>query len=490
MNFRMMMALGLATTAIACGGDDEGGEKVSHATARQAISANTVEVATNISASLAFLENSNLVARGLELAPADDCPTPDGSGADFDTGECSSEPIEFDTDLSEQTDQLTQILENQVFADGNIESSSDTSVTYLLRGDVTCAFGEEPAEQECIDQVDSLQLRLVVSSPAPGDYDVDVQVGPQRANPVSFEFHQDSLAAEVDFAGIKSALASIDTEAAAELPETFEGRVRGEIAVEGESKVAVTLAVVSAIDIAIEDVAIKLAASNPTFQISADGVAETLTATADIGQLYVKGPFGVTEVYDENTGEWVSDESEAKVMELTLGGASAQSVLSGADDQIELTNLGLGDSTTTVKIDGQEVLAVDLNANDGRRFGAVLTGSDDALTIEVSPKFELQAVMNFAGIEDMPEWMANDTLSIVLDGASAPKLALGEQIEVLAGTLTMGLLNAGDSVSVDAGMCLTAPDDELIIEEPGVEPAPEPEPASSPIAEMVVEACL
>src|SRR5690606_845143 len=105
------------------------------ATARQAISANTVEVATNISASLAFLENSNLVARGLELAPADDCPTPDGSGADFDTGECSSEPIEFDTDLSEQTEQLTQILENQVFADGNIESSSDTSVTYLLRGD-------------------------------------------------------------------------------------------------------------------------------------------------------------------------------------------------------------------------------------------------------------------------------------------------------------------------------------------------------------------
>jgi len=487
MNLKLMMALGLTSVTIAaCGGDDKEGESITHATARQAITSNTTEISTRVSASIRFLEQSDLLLRGLEFAPSE-CYA-EGSGADFDSGECVSEPFELDTDLSEPTSELTRILEEQVFAEGNIESSSGTSVTYLLRGDIVCGADEDSAD--CAAQVDDAQIRLVVTSPSPGDIDVAVQVGPQKANPVSFEFHQTSLAAEIDLGGIKSAVSHLQDGAAEGLPQTLEGRIRGEIRSNGAANVTATLSVLQAINVVSDEITVSLAASNPTLQVTADGTAKTIDALADLGTLRVKGPFfGGDGYWDEELQDWI--EEEPSEMDLSLAGASAQTTFSASTETLTFTNLGLGDATTTVKVDGQTILTIDLNKDDGRRFGATITETNGGAEIEVSPKFDLVAGLNFGNLSsgDYDEWMLNDTLRILLDGTS-PKIRMQDgEMEVLSGSVTLSLQNAGESITATAGQCISVEsDDDILLPEPGEDPLPEPV-SSNPIADMTVGTC-
>lgn len=490
MNIRMMIALGLAaTTAMACGGDDkEGGEPISHTTARQAISENTTSISARVSASLGFLENSALITRGLDLSNSGDCIVDDGTGADFDSGECSSTPIELDTDLSAPTSELTEILETRIFADANIEASTATSVTYLLQGDVVCDGGEQAPDQDCIDQVDAAQIRLVVTSPASGDVDVAIQVGPQRHNPLSLEFHQTSLAAEVDLGALKGAVEHITNGEADGFPDTFAGRIRGEIAANSANSVTATLSVLSAVSISGgDDVSLSIAASNPTLQVTADGGAQTLSAALDLGAMQLMGPMG-SEEWDEELQDYVTVESQ--IFDLNVAGVSGSTTFSGATDTLSFTNLGLGSTPTTFKVDGQQVLSVLIN--NGATFSASIAETAAGTSIEVSPKFDLKAVMNFEAMgQDFDAWM-NDTLSITLDGAAAPKLLIADgQTKVVEGQLSMSLLNAGNSVTVAANQCLLIAESEVLDPVDPLEPVEPVEPVTSgnPFDDMSAGAC-
>lgn len=470
---------------LACGPNtksgEEKGESIDHATAKQAIVANTRSVSSSLGASIAFLETSNVFAASAEAAfpgTADECL---GCDEPVEPTEPAELEIDFDAELEAQTDEMTQWLETHVFTDANVESEDGTSVTYLLDGATVCA-AEGAADPDCVANVDQLELRLVVESPAAGDVDVDVLIGPDQHNPLSLQVHSDMLAVEIDFAGIKGAIEHIDSiqEIDADLPATFEGRIRGELLVEGPEKVKAALSVLSAVNVADGDISISLGESSPAFSVAIDGTAKTLTAVNDLGRFIVEAPM-TTYSYDSETQVETETSHDVKI---DLAGLTATTVLDAAAELITVTGAGLGNGTSTVHYDGAEVLAIDLN--DGGTFDATIaSAADDTLSVEVAPKFDLSVALKFAAVadamDDVEEWMLDDVLSVVLDGAAAPKLEIKDgQLKVVEGQLSLSLQNEGSSHTITAGQCLlgTADDGDVAVE-PGSEIEPDPVPEQS-----------
>ena len=309
-------------------------------------------------------------------------------------------------------------------------------------------------DAECARPIDEAQIRVVVTSPEEGDIDFDILIGPDRDNPVSGSVHDDLLAAELDLGGVKGAaehLANLSGEDFGDFPTTFEGRLRAELRVDSADQVAIALSVLNAIDVAGGGYTFSLAPSSPAIELIANGTTETLGLLVDIGALDATAPYVVNDFGDDGGG--VSTEYAAKVH---LGGLSATSLLSG--DLIAVQNIGLGDDTSTIELDGQQVLAVDLNKDDGRRMTAVFElQSDDNLKVVLDPVLDLLVKTNFVGMDaiDVDPTLIKETLRVLVDGDDAPSMMLGEDgMKMLTGAMTITTEEANVTLAVAEGQCL------------------------------------
>ena len=133
------------------------------------------------------------------------------------------------------------------------------------------------------------------------------------------------------------------------------------------------------------------------------------------------------------------------------------SLATGSDDTVSVTNAGLGDSTTTVSYDGQQIIGLDLNPNHGRRFDLSVTSLEDIVELAVDPALVLQVALDLAKAPDMaedaPEFMLDEDMTISLTGSS-PAVTMGDHgMRVESGTLLMSSTSTED-VIVEAGMCM------------------------------------
>lgn len=475
MNFKIaMMGFAVAASAMACEGEDtKTGVSISAVSARQALTGNTADVSAKISASLKFLETSQLAKNGIALFSDDeDCLVVDGSGADFDSGACeSSRSRDVDFDFGDETAELIQHLETRIFADGNIESENDRSVTYLLKGSVLCASDDDARsiDQDCVEKIDRSQIRLRVTSPSDGDVDIDLLTGASRNNPLSFEVHQTMLAVEVDLGGIKGAIKDLSDDDVKELPDTLEGRVRGEIEVLGAQAARAAVSVLSTVKVAGGDYKLSLAKGD-LLELTVDGADESLKTAINIGEVSASVPVphaseSSSRVDDRGTGLDDRDTEISHIADILLAGVSSTMTFDGALDHLEINHVGLGDKTSTVTIDGTQVIRFDLNADAGRKLSAIIDTIGEDVTIAVDPKLDVDVAFDMSPLADDPdavylEWMMDDNLHISLDGATPTLriLSSSDAVEVVSGDLVMSLENAGDSLSASAGQCVFSVD--------------------------------
>ena len=513
-----LAALGLVLSVSVGCGDDSGkeGVNVSPVSVHQALTDNTTNIGARVAASLVFMEQSGLLTEGLNSFGGDEgclAEPIDGSGADFDTGDCVSEEVTFESDdVNEGAAELAQLLEERIFADANIESQDSKTITYLVSGDTFCAVDEvssdpgcvpdvdfdcgvaEGPDPDCIQSVDDAEVRLRVTSPADGDLDIALLVGPERHNALYLELHEDLVAAELDLGGIKGAILHLaPADDAPDLPDTMEGRVRAELKVNSATSVTASLSVLQALSVADDEYAISLGQAMPAFSITADGAAERIESSLNLGTLSAHFPVtSYEETWDENDN--FTETEETHTYDLFLAGASASTVLEGDLDTIAFTNLGIGDSTSTLGMDGVQVLAVDLNADSGRRLDAKLQTTEDAPILEVSPELALKLAFSFGNLTeplaDMEEWMLDEVLNITLNGADAPQVRLGDDLEVIAGELTISALNEGTTHTVAAGMCLLGEESvEVTVADGDVLDPPIDEVTTSLLGDLEVGAC-
>lgn len=519
----------LAASALVGCGDTTGStpQLVDQQTTRQAVTQNTHSASVDVSAALDFMRQTDMLA-GLvgELdgfgasakcsgaAPMPAQPSTDGgtgtpTGSDGSTAppaDCTSgDPQPIDQDINDGADALIDELNNRVFVDANVEAQTDTEITYLLHGSTVCQaddFEQADELQNCVDQVDQLQLRLSVTSLAQGDVDIEVLVGPDCYNPVDLELHHDLLAATVDLGQLRSTLvfASNVTDADLDkLPATMQGKVRGEFHHTGD-QATLTLGVLQKVLIADTDYELHVDKAQPAAQLRVDAAAKTVHALLDMNAVDLRLP--ITET--TGSGSTGTDPIETQTTyELAghLGGASLDASYAAGDEHIDVHNAGLGNTTSTLAIDGKRVLAVDLNKMHGRKLDFTISKTDQGLEWSVDPVFELEVMLQFAQAQDLldqaDDWTLDNLIQVTLDGAAKPALRFGDNgIEVLAGQLHLSSTSAGVDETVGAGQCLLAPADDQTTYNGGtdsgsadVPPVDDSSSSHDPLADLSVGAC-
>jgi hypothetical protein len=113
---------------------------------------------------------------------------------------------------------------------------------------------------------------------------------------------------------------------------------------------------------------------------------------------------------------------------INVPGASGLLEYAGADDTLRLNGLALGAETLTIDVNGDTLIGLDVNPDNGRQFDLTLNGlPDDGFQAQVSPVLDVRLMFAIHHVEDaldMPDFMHDETMTITLDNAEKPTLKL------------------------------------------------------------------
>lgn len=383
--------------------------------------------------------------------------------------------------FDDTADDMRAWLRQRVLADENLETKSDDEAIYLLQGEPTCRAlpregdppGQPPSlDTKCVDQLTKLQVRVVLRADGDGAR-LTVKAGPDRLELSSFIIHSNLVAIEADLAKAYAASQFIDQTLGTDSPmgdqrlEALEGVVRVSLRKDGERKATFALSVLQAIHVAMKDTNgapgpdVRLAATDPVFALSADGVAQTATLKLDMGALDV-------------LADWNPQGAPGTIpnrdLHVAVGGLTGSTTFTENNDEVVAKGLGIG--TSSVRVRGASIVELGLNPSDQHRFD--LRVSLDAAGqphFDVTPRFDLSVGLHFGAVaadfareNQPPSWVLDETYAVKLDNggqtstiAGAPATdTFGGGLKVGPGSLTLSTTASGvPPVVVPAGKCLT-----------------------------------
>jgi hypothetical protein len=406
---------------------------------------------------------------------------------------CTSDEVDT-AELEEQRQEmrdgareLVELLRDRILIPDNLEAETSTSATYRIGADVLCEDdapdgASDELDPDCVDEVERLQPRVVLTSPSEGDVDVTLQLGAEHNEPLTLALYHDSLGIRLDLGEALAVAREVgddeDLENVDALTGVLELRLVEHAARDYSLEVNVLEAIEAQLDSEGQSVTASLAASAPAWNVRIDGNAQTLSAGIDLGALRVSGPLrAFASLFESDDDEVVGDpfapteeeESAPRVyrgaMELFLAGLNGTISYTANTDVLAFDDLGFGDATSTIKHDGNELLALDLNANAGRHVNLRISPAPDGgAEISITPSFDLQVALAFEHIADqfegLSESLLDNTVRVWFDG-NAPMLHLADdRFQVASGTLHVeSTANPEANVTVQAGMCLGGSED-------------------------------
>jgi hypothetical protein len=376
-------------------------------------------------------------------------------------------------------DDLKTWLRERVLADTNLESKSNDEAVYLLNPDPTCRAlpraGDPPDQvyalnQTCVDDLTKLQVRVVLRADGDG-VRLTLEVGPDKLELSAFIIHSNLLAIESDLPKTYSAAQFIDTTLGNASPmggtqlEALAGVVRVSLQKDGEKKVTFAISVPSAIHVATRTSTgglgpdVHVGPSDPTFSLAADGVAQTATATVNLGAVDV-----LTTWDPRGTGTPNRD------LDVSVGGLWGASTFKEGVQEIVTKGLGVG--ATSIKVRGTDIFDLDLNPADNRRFDLrVSLDQAGEPHFDVTPRFDLSLGFHFGAIasdynpgSQPASYVLDETYRVRLDNGGATATistvpasgTFGGGLSVGPGTLTISSTKVADPIVVPAGQCLVS----------------------------------
>lgn len=466
----------LATSMVACGPgeEDKQDEPIDHATAQQNLTANTSALIKNSIDTVKFIENSKMFERGLDAASSSEtCTIVDVTDNDGNVvgsqEECTTNEIDVQIAYDGQDEELNRILTEYVFTQDNIETAEERRIVYLLKGDNVCKDVEGGDKAQCIDYFNKAEIRLNVTSPAPKALTIKVFISAQRHNPVDLQLAADSLYVTARLADAKASAKHIAQslgEELPELPQTIEGTIYGGVTVKKNGN---DLSMTTLLEVK-EKVTVADSALGYNFSVDAgviskinvDPNAQTIQSTTNMGIIKALIPAFATQNGDlvpfHNDGD---DAAKKHALEATIGGLNADILFDAKNEVITAKGLGLGDATTTFKVDGNPFLSIDLNPNANRRVDlTVKEAANGDMSLSIAPSLDLTVALATAKLKamvpdiDAPQWTLDEVLNIKAEGANPVELLIGENLKVLAGKLIFNAKTADITHTVDTNMCL------------------------------------
>jgi hypothetical protein len=361
------------------------------------------------------------------------------------------------------SEEARQFLEERVFIDANYEGDG----VYRLRGEDFCPADELTGapDPQCVADFNEAELRVRAVLAGDG-LDLTLLVGPDRVEPLTVELRSDRITVIVDLGAAKAAAAHIAavTGTAVELPRILEGVVSAELVLNGPADVTVSFAIRQAVrvegDLEAGSYLFSSAAKDPLFRARGEGAARRLSIDLDIGQTAVSFPWDSFSFDETEDPTPVSGQ-----LAVDAKGLSGSVVLEEGISQLRLSNIGLGEGKSTIKLDDYEILSWLLNADSGSRFGLTVTPTTDGTArFAFDPELDFQLGVDlqpFADAGDVVEpYLLGEVYRVEIDGTTptvrpvpADAYGIGGGLSVDSGRLRLSA-SSGSEVVVPAGQCL------------------------------------
>jgi hypothetical protein len=369
---------------------------------------------------------------------------------------------------------IEAFFKTRLFVAGNVETSTSTSVTYLLKGDPTCrplpsdiSNGEmDRIDLQCAGDLNKLQVRIVVTSDGDG-YRFQILLGPDKFELSVFIIHSDELAWEADLAMARLATQfanmALMREGAGERREgpfpfsVLKGRVKVALKKLGEKKASISWSVLEALEIQDNDHhSFAMKPASPVIALTGDGVAKTITLKLGIPQTDLRGPWDPKDLGAQN--------GDLHVM---IGGLHGESTLSEMAEELAFTGLGVAPSFVEVR--STKIFELGFNTANGNKMDLKIKPiAGDQARFEIAPRFDLSllfGLQHVAGDFNSPpdDFLQNQTYSVLMMGGSRVVVETVQETDTFAGGFKMveGSLKLSTSASaeatveVPAGQCLT-----------------------------------
>lgn len=351
-----------------------------------------------------------------------------------------------------------EVMAALIFSDENHEGDG----IYRIRGAAFCEDLDGGVDAECAAAIDDLELRIRATKAGDG-LDLGLRIGPDQAEPLVLELRTDRASVVVDLADAKDAIAFLSegSEDSVELPRVMEGTIALSLLVPAKDAAEIQVSVREALrfEAAIADsdevMAFSTEARDPLYSVRMD--KDSYGMSIDVGRTEVSGPWGDIQ----------GDGNDLGLLEIDWRGLSYEIDLSAGSDSLLVRNIGLGDGTSTVKLAGETLVAVDINADSGRRFDLELTSDSAGLPLlTVDPGLDLQVSYDLAPLADggvavdAPLLKAGYSFTLSGERPSVQPVeadALGGfpgGMRVVEGELVISADGADEDVVVPAGQCL------------------------------------
>jgi YD repeat-containing protein len=403
-------------------------------------------------------------------------------------GRDASDPFQFANDADQSIDDIVKSLTTDVFPLANVESQTDSTITFHQTAAVNCPLDEEWAmsdpeyaaqdQQYCIQDLNAHPIRYVVSRVgcAEGDaVSIALVVETAKITEGVLTAYPSSLVLNLDVANlVKATQASGNTTA---FDQDAAGQMTFKLDTATAGKAAFTAALANQLVFGETDnddhVRLTLAASTKAAEVTADSSTGTVKGSLSAGALGAVLPFH-TLIESAFNRDVTSSVSPTDSVEVAVPGASAVFEFDRATDRLSLSGLGLGGGSSTVKSGTATLLTVDVNPSDGRRFALDLgIAADGQMTVAPNPGFELDLGYSMGPVASkvvsLEPFALNDTVTFSLAGSSPsgtlltdvdgalalPERVNGSEVRIDAGSFAMtSVAYPTESVHVAQGQCL------------------------------------
>lgn len=381
-----------------------------------------------------------------------------------------------DAELIATGEKIAAFLETRIFTEENVEERTGDAVIFRITGEDVCSDGTTPAEPACVASFDNFEVRLRATRPN-NSILVTLLVGPNRDEPFSFQMSETFVAFTGNLAEIRETIIYVSNKTGGELiglPQTMEGVIelratRGT----GEHDFTLSQSILSAVTVQYTDAegslwSLQAAAGNDITRFEFIEAESRIRLALNVTQLDYSFP-NTFYIFDEATG---TNTPSVAQMDVRMGGASFALDTHDGATELLVSNIGLGEVSSFIKVDGVQVASVDINSASGRHFDLHLQRDLAARPVfQVRSQLNVAVALNYSPMEahgaTVPEWARQDNLSVSFTGGTggpsyrhepyneAAGFPGGER--VLDGTLVLSTDEPGVTpVTVAAGQCLVS----------------------------------
>lgn len=454
-----------------------------------------------------FIADSAALASSLGVltGPRESCPP---CSLDDICGECVADELSVEDlkesrdDMNESIDSLMKTLREKIFTKENLESEGDGSATYLLGPKTLCGTsvaGNTPTpspspggnsagntgdpapsgmDPDCVDRINRLQVRLKLSSPSDGNVDVALLLTANPENPATLELYSSHVGVVVNLGEIKATLDALGEDTGSLV--SLVGKLDFQLRKNAELDYSFLASVVEDVRVGVEasageTVHYGVGRSVPTFELRLDGNARKLTGTVDVGALTVDGPLNAfRDVFDPEEYDALGNPAPRPVyqgaVEGLLAGIEGGVTLDGSTDALTFDHLGLGEQTSTLKLDQATLAALDLNPTAGRHFDLALQKQGGGTLATFTPTLDATLLLKLAPlvsqIPDLSPALLDNTLHFWLDGQN-PSIQTGnDELRIVSGALHYtDAYDPSHDLNASAGSCLANGDGEAPLDD-------------------------